>query len=758
MAYAYPADELRPLSCLPTKSRIQGTPEQVDLVKNRYNEVERQLTPGTHKLREAQTPQGDPRADYFALGHFQLTVVDGLDTLYAVGEIELWKQQIRMLVKSLSFSTYKSVSVFETNIRILGGLLSNYFLCLDEEMYDEAGKMLGLAVDLGDRLVVAFYSNSGVPFPTVNLIDPAVSNSPQTDIASVSTFILEFATLSRISGSRIYEDCARHALAMILKDTVNDVMMGTNASPFTGKLTTRAPTSVGPGVDSFYEYLMKAYILLEDDFYLDTFIDQYKKAMTHALFDGSHMANVDYNGNIAGHGLSALTAFWPGMQVLAGDIASATSIFNDFYKINVETGHGMLPETMDFCGASSIDSTKHLRPEYIESAWMLYYATKDPIYLTVGKELIQVLNIQHRTKCGFAMLRRTTKGDEMQSFYLAEVLKYLYLLFDPKNPMNTRNYVYTTEAHPIPVGELYVHPKVTIQMPSDAVMQSEHGRKLLQQRKDQDLYMRFSNGGTKSETKIEDTGDLGKNNEKTIDTNNKQEETKDTTTVVVGEGGISNIPYVLDSDEEDHNFVMTTQRKPPTKTVKTNNFKPTRKTKKDTSGLPETFGIRYLQSIHKTWKDEEMIKQRKNKVCARQPAHTPGFNLYMYIPSSVHTSPEKTQILESNKYNLKLPTQGKTLKAVTLNAKTLKSNDKENKNTIEEVEVLDVLARPTKWVDSSPILPKTPRLECPKLDSIYYYTTNNFGKLKATKLQCDLSTPLKNLEKHCKSTGAFEFY
>ena len=74
----------------------------------------------------------------------------------------------------------------------------------------------------------------------------------------------------------------------------------------------------------------------------------------------------------------------------------------------------------------------YLRPEFIESTYFLYTATKDPFYLEVGRNLVGSLETFSRVPCGYAALRDTARGthdDRMDSFFLSETLKYLYLLF-----------------------------------------------------------------------------------------------------------------------------------------------------------------------------------------------------------------------------------------------------------------------------------------------------------------------------------------
>jgi len=97
-----------------------------------------------------------------------------------------------------------------------------------------------------------------------------------------------------------------------------------------------------------------------------------------------------------------------------------------------------------------------LRPELAESTYFLYQATKNPFYLHVGRELVQSLNTHARARCGYATLHSVidkTHEDRMESFFLSETCKYLYLLFDEDNYINRNpmKYLFTTEGHMFPV-------------------------------------------------------------------------------------------------------------------------------------------------------------------------------------------------------------------------------------------------------------------------------------------------------------------
>jgi mannosidase alpha-like ER degradation enhancer 2 len=93
-----------------------------------------------------------------------------------------------------------------------------------------------------------------------------------------------------------------------------------------------------------------------------------------------------------------------------------------------------------------------LRPEIIESAFYLHHFTNDPRYLEMGRTFFDSLVKYCRTDAGYAQLsdvRRKTKEDDMESFFLAETLKYLYLLFAPANTVDLSKVVFNTEAHPL---------------------------------------------------------------------------------------------------------------------------------------------------------------------------------------------------------------------------------------------------------------------------------------------------------------------
>ena len=87
-----------------------------------------------------------------------------------------------------------------------------------------------------------------------------------------------------------------------------------------------------------------------------------------------------------------------------------------------------------------------LRPETVESFFILYQLTRDPVYREWGWEVFQAIEKYCKTQYGYGQLRDVsivdqTPQNKMESFFLAETLKYLYLLQDPETPVDVLNKV-----------------------------------------------------------------------------------------------------------------------------------------------------------------------------------------------------------------------------------------------------------------------------------------------------------------------------
>uniref|UniRef100_M1BC97 alpha-1,2-Mannosidase n=1 Tax=Solanum tuberosum TaxID=4113 RepID=M1BC97_SOLTU len=123
---------------------------------------------------------------------------------------------------------------------------------------------------------------------------------------------------------------------------------------------------------------------------------------------------------------NSLQAFWPGLQVLAGDIEPAIRTHAAFFS--VWRRYGFTPEGFNLATLSVQQGQKSypLRPELIESTYWLYKATRDPRYLDAGREILASLQYGARCTCGYCHISDVEfhkQEDHMESFFLAETVR-----------------------------------------------------------------------------------------------------------------------------------------------------------------------------------------------------------------------------------------------------------------------------------------------------------------------------------------------
>jgi hypothetical protein len=120
---------------------------------------------------------------------------------------------------------------------------------------------------------------------------------------------------------------------------------------------------------------------------------------------------------------------------------------------------GIAPEFVTFRSGTDFVAGSNapfyiLRPETVESLFILYQLTGDPVYREWGWEIFEAIEHHCRTDVAYGGLDdvRNANGkqnDRMESFFLAETMKYLYLIQDPDTEIDVLNkHVFNTEAHP----------------------------------------------------------------------------------------------------------------------------------------------------------------------------------------------------------------------------------------------------------------------------------------------------------------------
>jgi hypothetical protein len=508
MEHAFPEDELRPVSCLPlTRDRLN--PTHIEL-----NDV---------------------------LGNYSLTLIDSLSTLAIIASSPPEKQQNRALtdfqdgilklvnqygdgtdgpsgegLRARGFDVDSKVQVFETVIRGVGGLLSAHQFAIGDlpitgynpvntrkrgktgihwkngMVYD--GQLIRLAQDLAERLLPAFLTPTGLPYPRVNLRHgvPFYANSPlnidpengqcltnsqgngevtETCSAGAGSLVLEFTTLSRLTGDPRFEDAAKKAFWSVWKHRSSVGLIGAGIDAETGHWV-HSTTGIGAGIDSFFEYAFKSSVLLSGlphnvstesnnspEAFLQVWHDAHAAIKHHVyrgeMFSHPHYLQVDlYTGALRAFWVDSLSAYYPGLLTLAGELEEAIS--THLLYTALWTRYSALPERWS-TSSGGIESGLRWwigRPEFIESNWYLYRATLDPWYLHVAEMALRDIKRRCWVKCGWAGLQDVRNGelmDRMESFFLGETAKYLFLTFDLDHPLNHLDapFVFTTEGHPL---------------------------------------------------------------------------------------------------------------------------------------------------------------------------------------------------------------------------------------------------------------------------------------------------------------------
>lgn len=291
-----------------------------------------------------------------------MSPVDGLDTMILMGMNDEAMQTREYIVKNLSFDRDIYVKNFEITIRLLGGLLSSYQLTDDK-------RLLALAGDLGLRLLPAFNSSTGMPYVYVNLKTGAVRGE-ETNPAEVGTLLIEFGTLSKLTGKPIYYEKAKRALVELYNRRSAIGLVGSTINVKTGQWTD--PVShISGGIDSYYEYLLKAWLLFDDkdcERMWKASIEAVNKYLADQAPTGLWYAQANMNtGARTGTDFGALDAFFPGTLALSGDLERARKLEDSAFKM--WTTFGIEPEEMNYMTMKITYNGYELRPEIIESAY-----------------------------------------------------------------------------------------------------------------------------------------------------------------------------------------------------------------------------------------------------------------------------------------------------------------------------------------------------------------------------------------------------
>ncbi|KAK9757135.1 hypothetical protein RND81_01G142700 [Saponaria officinalis] len=407
-----------------------------------------------------------------SFGGLGATLIDSLDTLYIMGLDEQFQRAREWIANSLDFNKEYDASVFETTIRVVGGLLSAYDLSNDKIFLEKAR-------DIADRLLPAWDTPSGIPYNVINLAHGRPHNPGWTRgdsiLADSGTEQLEFIALSQRTGDPKYQQKAEEAISMLNKTFPADGLLPIYINPNTG--SGRSTITFGAMGDSFYEYLLKVWIQGNKTSAVKPYREMWETSMkglsslVRRTTPSSFAYICERIGDSLNDKMDELACFVPGMLALGSSgygreesekfMSLAEELAWTCYNFYQSTQTKLAGENYFFHSGKDMfvgTSWNILRPETVESLFYLWRLTGNKTYQEWGWNIFQAFEKNSRIESGYVGLKDVNSGAKdnmMQSFFLAETLKYLYLLFSPASVLPLDEWVFNTEAHPLRIVTRY---------------------------------------------------------------------------------------------------------------------------------------------------------------------------------------------------------------------------------------------------------------------------------------------------------------
>lgn len=382
-------------------------------------------------------------ADWYKQPLF-ISPIDAYSTMKLMGYNKEAVKIERYIIDSINFNKDIFVKTFEMNIRVLGGLLDMYELTKDK-------RILQKAEDFGKRLLPAFGTKTGIPRYWVNL-KTGESKGDTVNMAEAATNLIELGVLSYYTKDPVYYQAAKKAVRAVYQRRSPIGLVGESINASTGEWTDTV-SHIGCCIDSYYEYLYKAYVLFHDEELKDMWdnslraIDKYlAEEKNGRLWYGRAGMN---SGTIVSGEVTLYDAYFPAVLVLTGDIKRADKAFASWdwlWKLN----HAE-PMVYDYRKDTVTDAMYDLNPEIVESAYYLLEYTGKEKYRDMAKEYFADIMKYCKYDIGFTSLkdiRTKERGNSMPTFFFAETMKYLYLAAGGAPKFHLKDYVFNTEAHP----------------------------------------------------------------------------------------------------------------------------------------------------------------------------------------------------------------------------------------------------------------------------------------------------------------------
>ncbi|MDY0102325.1 MAG: glycoside hydrolase family 47 protein [Lentimicrobium sp.] len=392
---------------------------------------------------DALAPLSKSFSDWYSKPLY-ISPIDAYSTLVIMGLDDEAKEIENYVEDSLDFNINIDAKIFEVNIRILGGLLAMY-----EHSRNPA--VLNKARDFADRMLPAFNTGTGIPKYWVNL-STGVARGDTVNVAEAATYTMEMGILSYYTNNPKYYQAGKKATLAIFSRRSELGLIGDVIDVETGKWVS-TQSHICAGVDSYYEYLYKSYLLFGDEelgnIWKESMVGVHKYIAE--IYDNKlWYGRVDMNsGKQTSTVITLYDAFFPAILAISGDINRAELLQKTWDW--VWSQQGLEPTSYDYKKGTFNYPVYDLNPEIIESAYYLFHITGDSTYFEMNRKYWNNIKEFCRTDIAFTSVENVItkeKRDYMPTFFFAETLKYLYLTFSHGQiGFNFDDFVFNTEAH-----------------------------------------------------------------------------------------------------------------------------------------------------------------------------------------------------------------------------------------------------------------------------------------------------------------------
>lgn len=354
-----------------------------------------------------------------------------------------------LILTQLSFEKDFDVNHAEMVHVVLGGLISAYEL-------DGDPKFLTMATTLADKMLPVFKASWGLAFRNINL-KTGVASGETASPDEIGGLMLEYGKLSKITNDPKYFNAAKSTAVNLYnkKSKLNllgatfDIKAGTWINP---------ESHIMEGMDIFFADLYKSAVLFNDAELMNMHtvcndaIIKYLKEFTN-MGTWYELGNMNYGTQVHPE-FSAAACSFPSLLAVSGNIKEAESLMESVIKYWTE--YSIAPEQMNYKTKQVIAASYLLRPQALQSAYVIYKETSKPRYQKAGEVMYStIVKFCKNSSGGFAALRdvRTLeKMDQMDYYFYSATLKYAYLLFNEEARAEADKYVLSSN------GMMFLRP------------------------------------------------------------------------------------------------------------------------------------------------------------------------------------------------------------------------------------------------------------------------------------------------------------